>query len=125
MIYPRIFEMISDDPLIRGKFGRNPVRIYPFGYAPQNVSSLGPYAVWQTIGGTPANTLACPPTADDWSVQVDVYSPDVKIAREACATLVEALQEKCWITNWRGESRDFETKSFRISFDIQVLQKRS
>lgn len=125
MIYPKIFEMVHELPEIMARFGRNPVRIYPFGYAPQDVSKNGPYCVWQVIGGTPANTLSCAPQADDWSVQMDVYGPDVKLTREAAAVLVEALQGQVWVTNWRGESRDFETKLFRVSFDIQVLQNRS
>lgn len=122
MIYPQVFEQVRDNLNVQTFLGTNPVRFFPFGYAPQDTTQT--YAVWQTISGTPQNTLHCPPDADDWTVQVDIYATDVQQARGAGTALIEALQVNNWITSIRGESRDFETKKYRYSFDVQLLQSR-
>lgn len=124
MIYPKIFEMVSSDLDVRAVFGTNPVRVFPFGYAPQDIDKLGTYAVFQTISGIPNNTLACPPTIDDWTVQIDVYAKNAQLARTGASALIMVLQNEAYITSIRGETRDFETKRYRYSFDIQLLQYR-
>lgn len=123
-IYPKVFELVKNDTNVQTYFGTNPVRVFPFGFSPEDYDKLGTYAVWQTISGVPANSLSCPPSADDWSVQIDVYGKDVKNVREAAKSLIDVLEKKNWITNIRGDSRDFETKNYRYSFDVQILQNR-
>lgn len=122
MIYPKIFELVKNDPQVQLYLGTNPVRFFPFGYAPQDTKLT--YAVWQTVSGTPANTLKCAPKGDDWSIQVDVYGSSVQDVRKAANALILKIQDTYWVTSIRGESRDFETKLFRYSFDVQLLQLR-
>lgn len=125
MIYPKIFEMVKDDPAVQAEFGTLPMRFFPFGSAPQGSGQTNVYAVWQSVSGTPANTLCCPPDSDSWLVQVDVYGKDVETVRKAATALIECLENQCWVQTIRGETRDFETKNFRYSFDCNILQSRS
>lgn len=94
------------------------LRFYAFGRAPQNVAY--PYAVWQLVGGAPENFLDRVPDADSLSVQVDVYArpgdDTEQEARTVAAALRDALEPKCYITGWRGESIDPDTGNFRIGF---------
>lgn len=124
MIYAKVFEMVYDDPNVQAVFGTNPLRFYPFGNAPQGAGDSAVYAVWQNVTATPANSLCCAPNADSWVVQIDVYAKDVETVREGATALIECLENKCWVQTLRGETRDFETKRFRYSFDCNIIQQR-
>ena len=123
-MYPKIFEMVKDDLDVQSKLGTNPLRFFPFSYATQYTDKKLAYAVWQLVSGTPSNTLSCRPDSDNFSVQVDVYSESIQEVRETAKALIRALETKAFIMNLRGESSDFETKRFRYSFDVNIIQKR-
>lgn len=116
MMYPPLFEIASNDAGVIAVLGSNPVRVFPFGQAPQNV--LDPYCVWQLITGSPYNTLSCVPGMDIFSVQVDVYGSTASQVRQAAESLRDAFEPVAHITSFRGESRDAETKRYRYSFDV-------
>ena len=71
-MYAPIFAVCSASAQVKALIGSNPVRLYLFGEAPQGVTY--PYAVWQSVGGTPENFLAGRPDADSYTTQVDVYA---------------------------------------------------
>ncbi|MOA50762.1 hypothetical protein D3C78_1738290 [compost metagenome] len=96
--------------------GSNPVRLYPFGEAPQDVQK--PYAVWQTIGGAPESYLGDRPDIDQFSLQIDIYAASATAARSAAMSLRDAIEPNAYVTRWGGESRDPETKNYRVSFDV-------
>ena len=121
-IYPPIFEVCAASPAVRTALGSSPVRLYLFGEAPQGVTAT--YAVWQTIGGAPDNYLGNVPDADRYSIQVDVYANSANDARNAVLSLRDAIEPVAYITGWRGEARDTDTKKFRSSFDVDWIVKR-
>jgi len=126
---PPIFDVVSQSARVRELLG-SPVRLYPAG---QNTDApvVYPYAVWQLIGGAPVSYLAGRPDADSYTLQVDVYCDDkpntngLARVRDAAAALRDAIELSCYVTSWRGESRDAETKSFRISFDVDWIVPRN
>lgn len=122
MIFPPIFQVVSQEAGVQALLGINPVRVFPFGEAPETVAL--PYAVWQTISGGPENYVGNLPDADSFIVQVDVYAASPTSARAAAVALRDALEAAAYITGWRGESRDFETKRYRFSFDVEFLTLR-
>lgn len=115
-MFPPIFKVCADDAGVQAALGNNPVRLYPFGEAPQGVAT--PYAAWQTIGGSPENYLDKPPDIDSFSLQVDVYAATDTAARDAAKALRDAIEPHAHVTRWGGEWRETETKHYRVSFDV-------
>lgn len=116
-MYPPIFATCAASAAVKAALGTNPVRLYPFGEAPQDVAL--PYAVWQTIGGAPENYLGETPDIDSFSLQVDVYGETPTSTRAAAEALRDAIEPVAHITAWRGESTDSGTKRKRFSFDVE------
>lgn len=121
---PEIFQLVVNDVGCQTIFGVNPTRFYSFGQAQKGVAK--PYAVWQTIGGEPENTLSCLPTSDRYSIQIDVYATTAKDARDGARALRDAfeVEQFCSIQGWRGEEKEFDTGLFRYSFDVDFWQDR-
>lgn len=115
-MFPPIFQVCSADAGVKASLGNSPVRLYPFGEAPDGV--LKPYAVWQTLGGSPENYISQRPDIDMFSLQVDVYADTSTAARNAAKALRDAIEPSAHITRWNGEERDTETKNYRVSFDV-------
>lgn len=126
MSYPPIFNAVNVSP-VRAllKTGAGPLRFYLFGLAPQDVAL--PYAVWQTIGGSPENYLNQAPDTDSYSGQIDVYATPAQgpsVARNVAEAIRDAIEPYAHITSWRGERVDHDTKNWRISFDYDWIVYR-
>lgn len=119
---PRLFPVVAADADCTRLLGSDPVRFYPFGDADQ--STVTPYAVWQVVGGGPHNPITCAPDVDDYRVQIDVYGTEAQPALDAASALRKALEKICHVTSWRGQTRDTETRRYRVSFDILITQER-
>ena len=115
-MYPPIFATCKAAGAVTALIGTSPVRLYPFGEAPQGVAK--PYAVWQTIGGAPENYIDCAPDIDSMTLQVDIYSTTAASCRAVAVAIRDAIEPVAHITSWRGESRDDETNHYRSSFDV-------
>ena len=121
-MFPPIFQVCAADNAVKAALGSNPVRLYPFGEAPQGVAK--PYAVWQTIGGAPGNYINQRPDLDSFVLQVDIYADTATAARNAAMALRDAIEPQAHITRWGGESKDPETTACRVSFDVEWLTPR-
>lgn len=120
-MFPPIYEVCAASSEVQAALG-TPVRLYPFGEAPQGVAL--PYAVWQTLGGSPENYLKQRPDIDQFSLQVDVYATSATAARNVARALRNAIEPVAYITRWNGEDRDQETKNYRVSFDVDWWVQR-
>lgn len=121
-MYPPIFRLAAQDAAVKAALGANPTRLFLFGLAPEGVAD--PYAVWQVAGGAPENYLADRPDMDGFVIQFDVYGTSATQVRNAAKALRDALEIYAYVTSWRGESRDAETKRYRSSFDMSWLTSR-
>jgi len=121
-MYPPLFSIVAADGTVQSLFGTSPVRVLPLGSADEKTPL--PYAVWQTVGGSPENYLGNVPDIDSFLVQVDVYSKAASTARSGAEALRNALEPYAHIDSWRGESKDQTTGNFRYSFDINFLTAR-
>lgn len=119
---PDIFPIIAADPACKALLGANPVRFLQFGFADQKTAK--PYAVWQQVGGIPENYLGDIPDADTYNIQIDVYGLTSSSASSAAQAIRNAIEPVAHITSWRGQTRDNETKDYRLSFDVRWVQKR-
>lgn len=116
---PPIWDLVKDDLQVVAELGD---RVYSFGLAPKG--NISPYAVYQVIGGSPENYLGRRPDIDSYIVQLDVYGDYLPDVRKAASALAQALEEHGYITSWRGDSTDPETRRGRISFDFEVWNNR-
>ena len=121
-MYPPIFSIASSDATVRSIFGISPVRFYTAGEAPENCTV--PYAVWQTVTGSPENYVSNTPDIDMYLIQVDVYGTTVTSVRNGAEALRDALEPHAHIVSWRGESTDQGTGHKRYSFDINFITPR-
>lgn len=113
---PPIFKVCSASPAVTALLGDSPCRLYPFGEAPEGVTY--PYATWQWSGGEPENYLGDRPDMDQFDLQVDVWAKTGADATAVATALRDAIEGHAYITAWRGNGTDPETKSRRISFDV-------
>lgn len=121
-MFPPIFQVAAADPGVTALLGTDPVRLYPFGEAPEGTPL--PYVVWQLASGSPENYINQRPDMDSFTLQVDVYAATGASARAVGTALRDSIELRAHITRWGGESRDPETKSYRISFDVDWWVKR-
>lgn len=123
--YAPIFALALDNPTVVGllKTGTGPLRFYLFGEADQNTAK--PYAVWQTVGGSPENFLGTAPDADAWTTQVDVYGLTASSSRAIAFALIEAFQGAAYVTSYNGEYKEFDTKLYRYSFSVEWFTHRT
>ncbi|WP_459061855.1 tail completion protein gp17 [Stenotrophomonas sp. PSU-St15] len=119
---PPIFPLCIASTAVRLAFGDAPTRVYPFGLI-EKPPAL-PYAVWQTVGGSPENYLAQRPDVDALTTQVDVYAKDEASLVEGATALRDAFEPRGYITRWGSQVLDPETKLLRLSFDVDWLVPR-
>lgn len=98
------------------------LRLYPFGEAREQETY--PYVVWQIIGGQPENYLGNLPDADHFTTQIDVYGKTWRSAREVADAVQAAIEPVAYVVDYNGELRDPQTKSFRVSFNVNWIVRR-
>ena len=119
---PPIFMVCAADDAVKAALGDNPVRLFPFGDAPQD--AVLPYAVWQVITGAPENFLANRPDADSYTLQVDVYADGGASAISAAKALRDAIEPHAYIARWGGRQIEYGTNLKRVSFDVDWIVQR-
>jgi len=122
-MFPPLFSICSGDSDVQALLGTNPVRLYPFGDAPQKNKTL-PYVVWQTVSGSPENYLGDIPDADSYTTQIDIYGKTGDSVRDVARVLRNAIEPFAYIVAWRAEGRDIETMNYRFSFDVDWIINR-
>lgn len=125
-MFAPIFEIASADTTVKNLLGtggvNDPVRLYPFGLAPQNPTY--PYAVWQNVSGFPENFLAGRPNEDHYTVQVDVYGNTAASVRAVALALNNALELQAYVVRFGDEDRGDATKKYHYSFDVDFIKSR-
>lgn len=102
-----------------------PPRVYPWGQRDDDEPQKYPYVTFQVVSGNPENFLNGRPDADRTTLQVDIWAGSAASARSVAMAIRDAIELDCYIVAWRGESKDAETGSFRISFDCDWITRRS
>jgi len=119
---PPIFPVCAASAAVTALLGAGPVRLFPFGSAPEGVAR--PYAVWQMITGDPESLLEGGADMDGYSLQVDIYAATPDSAEAVRIALRDAIEPHGTITRWAGPPRDPETGSYRAGFDVDWLVPR-
>ena len=122
-MHPPVWDIASLDADVQSYLGADPVRLFPFGAAPDRITL--PYAVWQTISGLPEDYITNAPDLDLFVVQIDVYANSPTEARAVGKALRDALEAgKASVSAYRGETKELKTERFRCSFDMSFLTPR-
>lgn len=121
-MFAPIFQVCRASPAVLALLGMSPTRLWPFGEAEPD--SPLPYAVWQTISGSPENYINQVPDVDSYSLQVDAYATTASGARAVAQAIRDAIEPHAHIVAWRGERRDRETRLYRFSFDVDWIVQR-
>lgn len=121
-MFPPIFQVCAAAPAVTALIGSSPVRLYPFGEAPEGVTL--PYVAWQIVGGAPENFINEAPDADTFNIQVDVYAANAESARQVAQAVRDAVQNRAHIVGLNGEGRDPETRNYRYGFSIDWIVRR-
>lgn len=117
---PPLFAVCAADAGVTALLGSGPVRLFPFGDAPENVAK--PYAVYQVLTGVPENYLGEPPDMDEWNIQIDVYALSVSSAQAVQKALRRALEAHCHVTRLGGTGTEPNTQLKTTSLDISWHQ---
>lgn len=120
-MFPPIYALCKAAPAVTALLGAEP-RLFPFGEAEQNTAR--PYAVWQTIYGTPTNYISNRPDADSFGTQIDVYALQPTEARQVAQALRDAIEGAAHIVGYNGEFRDPVTRDYRYSFNVDWIVNR-
>lgn len=125
-MFAPLFDIAAASAEVRALLGSglpgDPVRIYPFGQAPQGV--VKPYVVWRNISGLPLNHLNSRPKTDNFNIQVDVYGSGVASVRAVTIALNDALETQAHIVRWGQEGKDPTTGNNRFDFDVDFFASR-
>lgn len=119
---PPVFPILSSNTGVTSFLGVSPTRVYPFGEAPQDV--LKPYAVWQTISGSPENYLGDLPDADSYTVQIDVYANTSGSVIDSARAIRNALEPVAYVTSLGNTSRDTETRDYHYPMSVDFIVNR-
>ena len=117
-----IFESVETDWACRELLGTNPTRFWPFASAPQ--SPAKPYATWQLIYGTPENYVNCSPDIDSLGVQIDCWGDTISSVREVAEAIRRAVEGSAHVVALNGETREPDTKLYRVSFSVDFWTER-
>jgi hypothetical protein len=119
---PGLFAVVEADFDCRSLLGEKPTRFWAFAAAPQN--PVKPYATWQTIFGAPENYVNCAPNIDSISVQIDCWGDTISSAREVAEAIRRAVEGSAHVVALNGETREPDTKLYRVSFSVDFWTER-
>lgn len=127
-MFPPIAQVVSGSAAVKALLGTKPIRFWSFGEAPRNVDGTPaggtPYAVWQTVYGSPENYLSCTPDVDSWGTQIDVYGSTAHVVRGVAEALRDAFETVAYVVSWNGESKDDTTGLFQLGFTVEWITPR-
>lgn len=97
----------------------NLFNVFAFGEAPQGVKS--PYIVYQTISGAPFYAINHSISHDVISLQIDIYSENQPDVINIFKIIKKDLTNSFIISRYNGLSREFDTRLYRASFDLNYI----
>lgn len=118
-----IFQLAAAAAQVTTLLGTNPTRFFPFGEA--NEQTPRPYAVYQTVFGSPDNLLNAVPESDSIGIQVDAYALTGSQASAVAKALRDAFEPHGYVTAYNGDFRETDTRLYRSSFTVEFIQSRN
>jgi hypothetical protein len=115
-----LFPLLAANTAVTSLLGLNPVRLYPFGQAPEN--SPRPYATYGVYNGIPENYVTNTPDIDNAGTQIDVWAKDAASCMAVFNAIRDCLEPHAHMTSFRYAERDYDTQLYHavLEFDFWV-----
>lgn len=110
---PPVFSTLMAVPAVVALIGN---RCYRHGEAAPGVTA--PYVTYFIVVGAPANNLSEAPPIDLIGVQVDCWSDDDAQAEVLATAVRNAIEPHAHMTSVVVNTRDFETRRYRIGMQF-------
>lgn len=117
-MFPKVFRAIHTTAvagIVEDRIGRH-------GFVAQ--TEARPYITWQIISGQPYNNLSSAPGGDFTTVQLDCYHPTDAGAEQLALAVREALDSGLICNRVVLNSRDPETKLYRVGMEADFIDQR-
>lgn len=115
---PELFQILNASVQVRLLLGSNPLRVYPWGRAPQNVRK--PYAVYTVYNAIPENYLDSVPDIDNKGTQIDIYADNAESLNNCFMAIRDAIEPTAHMLSYSTPNQDAETDLYtgRMEFDF-------
>jgi hypothetical protein len=115
---PDLFPILNANAATKAVLGASPLRVYPWGRAPQNV--VKPYAVYSVYNANPENYLDTVPDIDNKGTQINIYAATADSLKSAYTVVRNALEPYAHMTSFATPDLDADTDlySCRMEFDF-------
>jgi hypothetical protein len=97
-------------------------RIYRHGAAPQDV--VKPYITWFVVTGMPELQISGAPCSDMDTIQIDVWHETDAGVETLAYAVRSALDSAKYANRMIQDLRETDTRLYRISFEVDVIQSR-
>lgn len=122
MMNPGLFTILKNESAVTALFGSNPVRIYPWGNAPEKVSP--PYAVYSVYNGIPENYLDRVPDIDRKGTQINIYAKSPTNLEDCFEAIRDAVEPYAYLTSFSNPDRDAETMLYSCRMEFDFIEPR-
>lgn len=97
-------------------------RIYRHGSAPQDV--VKPYITWFVVSGVPENQISGAPCVDVDTIQIDIWHETDTGVENLAYAVRDALDTAKYANQLILDTREADTKLYRIGFQVDVIRSR-
>lgn len=116
---PPIYTTLRSNATVLSLVG---TRIYRHSHVPQD--AVTPYISWSLFSNAPENTLSEVPQIDAQGVQIDCWHTTDSGVETLASAVRDAMETSCHMTGLFGDSRDPETKLYRIGLQFDYWLDR-
>ena len=119
---PPVFPILNVSIAVKALLGNNPLRVYPFGEAPESVAK--PYATYSVFNGIPENYLNTKSDMDNLGTQIDIWAETAASCSECFNAIRSALETEGHLTSFSGSERDDQTRLYHARMDFDFFKNR-
>lgn len=119
----QLFTILNSNATVKSYLGNNPLRVFPYGLAPKNVTR--PYAVYVVTNALPENYLDKVPDVDAISVQINIYANTEQSLTNCFTSVRNALEPHAHMINFATPDTDVEDGLFSCRMEFDFWDNRS
>lgn len=119
---PDLFQILDSNTQVKLLLGANPLRMFPWGRAPQNVRK--PYGVYAVYNGLPENYLGNLPDIDNKGTQINIYAENADSLEAVYLAVRNALEPHAHMTNFSTPALDDITDLYSGTMEFDFWDER-
>lgn len=118
----QLFRILNNNSAVKSLLGANPLRVYPFGRAPQKPQK--PYAAYSVYNGAPENYLGDTPDIDNKGTQINIFAITAESAGDCFKAIRDALEPYGHMINYSIDGVDSETDLYEVRMEFDLWEER-